>query len=299
MTEEEALDALTPAAERKLAIRLFNATWELMGQHSRTEAENDTMIHLAHASRYHWGQVGEPANLWRGEWQVSRVYALLLQGSSALYHAQRCLRLCEMHGAGDWDLAFAYEAVARAYAALGFIGECRRYRVLAHQSGEEIIEPGDRDWLRKNMVLGPWYGQASGPGAAEFHGAFPIGETDVMALPVKELAPAVAYYTRLMGFQVVSREETSARLKRDAAEIGLACSGSDPEQASVYFSVVSLEALHTELTEMGLEPSAIGPSTHDGRNYRVFFAKEPYGVCFCFGQIVTTQEQTSGALPEE
>ena len=35
------------------------------------------MIHAAHASRYHWSQVGTKANLARGEWQVSRVYTVL------------------------------------------------------------------------------------------------------------------------------------------------------------------------------------------------------------------------------
>ena len=35
------------------------------------------MLHAAHASRFHWGEVGEPVNFARGEWQISRVYAVL------------------------------------------------------------------------------------------------------------------------------------------------------------------------------------------------------------------------------
>src|SRR3984957_11424955 len=65
--------------ERLLAAQLFNETWRLMEQENRTVADDDRMIHAAHASRCHWGLVPEatPANLARGEWQISRVYAVL------------------------------------------------------------------------------------------------------------------------------------------------------------------------------------------------------------------------------
>ena len=45
----------------------------------------------ARASRFHWGEVGEPVNRVRGEWQCSRVYAVLGRAEPALWHARRCL----------------------------------------------------------------------------------------------------------------------------------------------------------------------------------------------------------------
>jgi hypothetical protein len=51
------------------------------------------MLHMAHASRFHWEQVGTPANLARGEWLCSRVYAVLRRPEPCLHHAAR--------GAGD------------------------------------------------------------------------------------------------------------------------------------------------------------------------------------------------------
>src|SRR3712207_382671 len=77
-------------ARRRLAADLFNTVWSLLERTDRTQADDDTMLHAAHASRYHWGQVGEPVNLARGEWQVSRVYAVLGRAEPARYHAQRC-----------------------------------------------------------------------------------------------------------------------------------------------------------------------------------------------------------------
>lgn len=117
-----------------------------------------------------------------------------------------------------------------------------------------------------------------------FRGVYPIGDTRPDALPVKEIGPAVGYYTRVLGFTLVEKSEKRATLRRDDATIGLAVNGGDPEQASVYFEVSDVDALHREIEAAGIEPTALRVDDHGGKRYRVFFAKEPYGVCFCFGQ---------------
>ena len=117
-----------------------------------------------------------------------------------------------------------------------------------------------------------------------FQSASPIGETNVNALPVKDIGPAIGYYVHILGFTVVEKDEKSAALRRDEATIGLAQNGDDPEQSSVYFSVSDAAQLRQELTDKGIEPSELRTDEYGGKRYRVFFAKEPYGVCFCFGQ---------------
>lgn len=117
-----------------------------------------------------------------------------------------------------------------------------------------------------------------------FRGAFPIGGTDVKALPVKEIGPAVGYYTQVLGFTLVTKDAKTATLRRDDAEIGLAVNGADPEQASCYFHVSDVDAVRLELDAKGIEPGDVHQQQYGGNRYRVFFAKEPYGVCFCFGQ---------------
>jgi hypothetical protein len=44
------------------------------------------MVHMAHASRFHWDNVGDDQNRAIGEWQVARVYAVLGRAESALFH---------------------------------------------------------------------------------------------------------------------------------------------------------------------------------------------------------------------
>jgi hypothetical protein len=119
---------------------------------------------------------------------------------------------------------------------------------------------------------------------AAFTAVFPIGDTDPAALPVKELGPAIGYYTQVLGFTLVHKAASAARLQRDAVQIGVAVNGQDPEQASCYFAVTDVAALRAELASKGIEPTEVQRDEPDGRSVLVFFAKEPYGVCFCFGQ---------------
>jgi hypothetical protein len=132
--------------ERLLAAQLFNETWRLMDQENRTVEEDDRMIHAAHASRYHWGLVPEvtPANLVRGEWQISRVYAVLKRAEPARYHAQRVLDICQQNDIKDFDLAFAYEALARAHAVAGEAGKARHYTDRALAAANDIADEEDR-----------------------------------------------------------------------------------------------------------------------------------------------------------
>ena len=122
-----------------------------------------------------------------------------------------------------------------------------------------------------------------------FKSAGPIGDTDINALPVKEVGPAVGYYTQCLGFSLISKDATSAKLKRDDVYIGLSVNGRDPEQASCWFSVSDVESLRREFDGKGIAPGIIDEQEYDGKRYRVFFAKEPFGVCFCFTQPLATE----------
>ncbi len=91
---------------------------------------------------------------------------------------------------------------------------------------------------------------------------------------------------------MVRKDAQVAILRRDAAELGLAVNGHDPEQASCFLAVTDVATLREALEGKGIEPSPIRRDTHDGRSSRIVFAKEPYGVCFCFGQAL---EATAGS----
>jgi DNA-binding transcriptional MerR regulator len=141
--------------ERQLAKDLFNGVWRLLEMENRTVDDDDRMLHMAHASRYHWGNVGAPVNRSRGEWQCSRVYAVLGRDEPARYHARRGLEICREHGIGDWDLAFAYESLARAYAVAGDAEQARTWTEQALAAAEDIAEDEDRELLMTDLETIP------------------------------------------------------------------------------------------------------------------------------------------------
>ncbi len=136
---------------KELAAKLFNGVWALMDKEGRTEEENYLMVHMAHASLYHWMQVGTPHNIYVGEWQISRVYALLGNFDSCLYHGKRALQLCEVNGFTGFNLAYAYEALTRAYLVKGNKSECTKYLELALRETEKVTEKEEKELLAKDL----------------------------------------------------------------------------------------------------------------------------------------------------
>ena len=136
---------LDESGERELAKRLFNAVWDLLESGDRSLDDNELMLNAAHASLYHWLQVGDSVNEVRGEWQLARVYSVLGRGEPALHHAQRSLDICLQHDIGDFDLAFAYEALSRAHVVAGDRDLAMDYAEQARAAGAGIADEEDRD----------------------------------------------------------------------------------------------------------------------------------------------------------
>jgi hypothetical protein len=103
------------------------------------------------------GEVGDAVNLARGEWQVSRVYAVLGRGEPAIYHTRRCLEINEANGNGreDWELGSAHEALARAYAVAGDRAASDEWRARATAELSGIAEAEDRQILQQDLATLP------------------------------------------------------------------------------------------------------------------------------------------------
>lgn len=143
---------LTPAEEWQVAIDLFNHTWELLELSGRTLEQDDHMLHAAHASRYHWERTGTPTNLAVGEWQCSRVYAVLGRPEPALHHARRCIDLCERHDVAPFYLAEGYEALARAHAVAGDRDASAEAEAEARRVGAAIEDAEERQMLEQDLA---------------------------------------------------------------------------------------------------------------------------------------------------
>lgn len=120
----------------------------------RTPEQDDELVHTAHASAYHWLQVGTAANRARSEWQLSRVYVVLGRAEPALHHARRCLEICEAspEALEDWDLPYAHEALARAHGLAGAADAAGEHAQRARELGAAIADPEDREHLEADLA---------------------------------------------------------------------------------------------------------------------------------------------------
>jgi lactoylglutathione lyase len=114
-------------------------------------------------------------------------------------------------------------------------------------------------------------------------------QKDAMNLPVPDLATALPFYERVLGFQVVSRSEMppkAATLARDRVQIRLAENGGDPTQDGCAFHVTGLQSLLEEFKANGLQKEASDFNTErrGDADWKVFYVVAPDGLCYWFGE---------------
>jgi uncharacterized protein YndB with AHSA1/START domain len=156
--EPASVEASAATEHRRHGIDANNSTWELLDGRELSDDEVDDVLGRAYAAAYHWRRAAgrEPVNDARASWLVSHVHAVLGQGDLALHHADRCAAVVASAGLGDFDLAYAHEARARALACLGRLDEAAPE--LAAARAVPIADDEDRKILDGDLASGPWYG---------------------------------------------------------------------------------------------------------------------------------------------
>jgi hypothetical protein len=94
----------------------------------------------------------------RADWLLAHVYTVLGKPDPARMYARRCLATCERAGIGDFDLAYAYEAMARSAAAAHDVQEALSWRTRAEHAAMSIADPEDKDMFIADLVAEPWFG---------------------------------------------------------------------------------------------------------------------------------------------
>ncbi len=148
-------DLLDAEAHRRLAAELFNYVWRLLEAEARGPDQDDEMIHAAHASRWHWSRTGVDdlnQRLAVGEWQCSRVYAVLGRGEPALFHARRCLERVERGDVEPWAVASAYEAMARASSVAGDRNAFEEWRERTRRATAALDDAEEREVIEGDLA---------------------------------------------------------------------------------------------------------------------------------------------------
>ena len=136
-------------AHRFFSAHCFNRAWDLIRKSNRTTIECEQMLQLSQASLWHWTQRSDctPKNLSIGNWQLSRVYALLGQAENAKRSAKMCLHHSE--DTSPFFTGYAHEALARSAAVAddvvgkAHLAEARRYLAQVRSDRDRALLQAD------------------------------------------------------------------------------------------------------------------------------------------------------------
>lgn len=150
----------TKEIHQELARSTNGEVWKLLEKEERTAEDEHIMVDTAHASNYHWRHTGTSVNIQRGEWLLARVYTVLRHNQEALWHAKACLAITQAHPEEmeEFDLAYGYEAVARAQALGGAAELAAVNKDKAFELGAKIANEESRKWFEKDFNGGEWFG---------------------------------------------------------------------------------------------------------------------------------------------
>jgi hypothetical protein len=140
---------------RRFAVELYNAAWELIDSPDRTEVQDDELLTLAFASRYHWGLVGTDEQFAVGDWFIGHAAAHVGLPEVALRFSTKALDRVEANGFGGWLLASAFEGMARAHACAGDAAERGRFVALCREALDAIEDPEEREVIEEQLQSVP------------------------------------------------------------------------------------------------------------------------------------------------
>lgn len=140
------------AAHKYFSATCFNKTWDFIDNPNRTPEEDMSMLQTCMASLWHWTQRedAKPQNLSVGNWQVSRVYALLGQADNARRYGEISLKFAEDTTA--FYLGFAYEALARAERVAGNKAKMQEYLEKANALAHQVEDEEDKQVLLSDLA---------------------------------------------------------------------------------------------------------------------------------------------------
>ena len=132
-----------------MAIEMNNQTWSLLDKKDRNEQDDIRMINYAKTSLYHWKKSDKYSivNEQRGKWLISHVYAILGKSDEALSYAKETLKITEDNNLKDFDLAYAYEAMARAYSISNNQNKSKEWYKKAKIAGDLIEGEKDKEYF--------------------------------------------------------------------------------------------------------------------------------------------------------
>ena len=105
--------------QRRIAARANNKAWELSEKLNRTQAEDQEMLHAAHAAMHLWSIVGNESNKAHAEQLLAHVSALLGDATRAVEYFQGSSEFFSSGKCEAWEVAMCRAIAANVAACTG------------------------------------------------------------------------------------------------------------------------------------------------------------------------------------
>lgn len=141
--------------QRRIAARANNQAWALAEKLDRTSAEDDDMLHAAHAAMHLWSIVGNESNRAHAEQLLAHVYALLGEAALAAKYFQGP---CEFFSTGKseaWEVAISRTIAANIAACAGDVSSHQSFYKEAESLIAALPGPEDREILLATFRVVP------------------------------------------------------------------------------------------------------------------------------------------------
>ena len=129
---------------RWFAVEFNNRAWRLAEAARRSAAEDEEMLHCAHAAALHWGRVGAELHNARATMLLAHVHALLGHGAIAMDYARQSFSYVTTHDSPAWEVAFAHAVLANAAAAARDRELQSRHYAIAQTLGAALPDAEER-----------------------------------------------------------------------------------------------------------------------------------------------------------
>lgn len=145
----------TAAWQRRLAAQANNRAWTLAERPSRSAAEDQEMLHAAHAAMHLWAIVGNEKNVAHAAQLLAHVHAFLGQAGTARAYLAQSAPLLASALAEPWERAFAHAVAAHVASAGGDAAGHRAHHLQAVALTAALPHPQDRAVLEATLRVLP------------------------------------------------------------------------------------------------------------------------------------------------
>ena len=144
-------------ALKKLAVDSNKQTWDYLSKNNLNREEQLDALASAYTSLFFWLRCGTTLHQARGHWLICRVAVIAGEYTLALRHAELCQKFTGLSSdAKDFDVAYQWEALARAHALLNQTDLSGEYKLKAQSLGEQIADPEDQKIFITDFQAPPW-----------------------------------------------------------------------------------------------------------------------------------------------